>query len=412
MKQIQNIALLVFFFSINFEVWDPLNTSGSFSISKLTGLIYLFVMIPQIMNFVSVKEVYQHVRPVIYFFTLLTIISIFNIKPDYPDFFDFSIFQNIILFWILINHEYRNPGILGKGILSFAIGSIVLALLFYLGIGIEIEGGRVTIFGDNENIVGLRMSISVIILLTAVLQNNLKMSKLRIMLLLPIPIMLNLMALTGSRVALLSFILAFLIGLILFKTKKILPKVLIFFTGLVLFILIWQYLMQFEVLKYRMLSSIREGNLSERNIIWSQIFPLIKSNPIFGIGRTGYAQFAQNTFGQDLSPHNVLIEILALTGAVGLIFYLFFLYGIFKRSLTLYSKKGNLLPLLLLVPVMGMLLSAQILAVKLGWVIFSYNASNTDSVIPDSQTGEKKKVPCEPDSQGPDNEQKQTVKFV
>lgn len=412
MKQIQNIALLVFFFSINFEVWDPLNTNGSFSISKLTGLIYFFVMIPQIMNFISVKEVNRHVKPVIYFFTLLTIVSIFNIKPDYPSFFDFSIFQNIILFWILINHEHKNPGILEKGIFSFAIGSIVLALLFYIGIGIEIEGGRVTIFGDNENIVGLRMSISVIILLMAVFQNKLKMSKLRILLLLPIPIMLNLMALTGSRVALISFILAFLIGLVLFKTRKITPKVLIFFTGMALFILIWQYLMQFEILKYRMLLSFREGNLSERNIIWSQILPLIKSNPIFGIGRTGYAQFAQNTFGQDLSPHNVFLEILALTGAAGLIFYLFFLYGIFNRSLTLYLKKGNLLPLLLLVPVMGMLLSAQILAVKLGWVIFSYNASNTDSGISENQAIEEKKVICEQDSPGSDNEQRQTVKLA
>ena len=47
-KQVQRFALYLFFFSINFEVWDPFNTDGFFSVSKLTGLIYLFTIIPQI----------------------------------------------------------------------------------------------------------------------------------------------------------------------------------------------------------------------------------------------------------------------------------------------------------------------------------------------------------------------------
>ena len=184
--------------------------------------------------------------------------------------------------------------------------------------------------------------------------------------------MLTLMAESGSRVAFLSFILAFIAGGFLFQTKKVWAKILVLGIGALAFLAVWQFLMQIEVLNTRLLMSIEERDLSERDIIWQRLLPLIKSNPLFGVGKTGYADFTQIIFGQFTSPHNVFIEVLCLTGITGLFIYLVFLYRIFKGSYLLYKAESLLLPLLLIIPVLGLLLSGQILFVKIGWVIFAY----------------------------------------
>jgi O-antigen ligase len=377
MKNIQRFALLIFFFSINFEVWDPLGTNGLFSVSKFTGYLYLLTMVPMVIKFSTPNDLKPILRPILLFFGILTAISIINIKSPYYNFFDFSIFQNIILFWILINHEHFDPMLLEKGMLSFALGSVVLALLYNAGIGIELtEEGRVGLFGDNENTIGLRMSISMIILTLTVVQNRFLWGKIRFLLLLPIPVMLQLMAATGSRMAFISFILAFFTGGILIKTKDAWRKILALVIGALAFVIVWKYLMQSEVLKIRILQSTQQGDISERDIIWHHLIPLIKQNPIFGVGKTGYALFSQTAFGTSTSPHNVILEVLCLTGIVGLIIFLLFLYRIFKRSFRIYWQEGLLLPLLFIFSILGMLLSGQILAVKIGWVIYAYIAGN------------------------------------
>jgi O-antigen ligase len=383
MRRIQRISLYLFFFSINFEVWDPFNTGGFFSISKLMGFIYLFAMLPMIVSSNTKDETKSLLWPVWLFFGILTFVNIFEINSTLYNFFDITIFQNIVLFWILINHESSEPQILEKGILSFALGSVVLTILFYFDIGVQYSlDGRVSIFGDNQNNIGIRTCISIFILIHAALQNTLQLNKLRFILFIPIPIMLHLMALSGSRVAMAAFILTFIIGGILIKTKTIWRKLLIFIFATLSFIAIWQYLMQTEVLKLRLLQSIYEGDLSGRDIIWQKIIPIIKNNPVFGIGTVGYNHFTLATFGEIKSPHNVFLEVLCYTGIVGLAVYLIFLFKILKKVMHIYKTAGILLPLLLLISIFGLLVSGQILSVKTGWIIFAYIAGislNTSS---------------------------------
>jgi len=262
--------------------------------------------------------------------------------------------------------------VLEKGLLSFALGSVVLASLFYAGIGIKYEGGRVSIFGDNENIIGLRMSISMAILILTTAENRLKLEKTRYLFLLPIPIMLQLMAETGSRVAFISFTLVFVMGIILFKTKRLWGKISIFSVGSIALIYSWVYMLQSETLVQRLLKSYEEGDLAGRDLIWRGLYPLIEDNPILGVGNTGYEYFTKINFGGRISPHNVILEVLSVTGIIGLIIYLLFLFRVFKKGYQNYKTEGLLLPLLLIAPILGMIFSAQILYVKIGWAIFAY----------------------------------------
>jgi len=151
-----------------------------------------------------------------------------------------------------------------------------------------------------------------------------------------------------------------------------LEKISILFVGSIAIIYTWVILAQSETLVQRLSRSYEEGDLAGRDLIWQRLYPLIESNPILGVGKTGYHYFSQMIYGGRKSPHNVIIEILCYTGIIGLIIYLLFLFRVFKKGYQDYKTEGLLLPLLLIPPVLGMIVSAQILGVKIGWVIFAY----------------------------------------
>jgi hypothetical protein len=379
MKLLQRIAIFIFFFSINFEMWDPFYTGGHFSISKLTGFLYLVVMIPSILNYNTPKEFIHILKPIWYFFLLLTIVSIFNIKMGYFDVLDVTILQNIILFWILLNHEQIDNLVLEKALLGFALGSIVLAILFALEIGIDFDtiSNRYSIFGDNSNNVGIRMCISLIIIPLIIIQNRINFGKVRYLFLLGIPLIFNAMIATGSRVSFLAFLLSFIAYMVLFKSKYKWGKYAVLFIGVFILIYMWQVLLKSQVIIERIIQSFQEGDLSERDIVWKSVMPIWADNPIFGVGKTGYEYITMNSIGRIISPHNVFLEVLCLTGIAGLFLYLIFLYRIIQKSYLTYRNTGYLLSGLLLIPVFGFLMSAQLLQVKIGWVIFAYILANS-----------------------------------
>lgn len=377
MKSFRRLALYVFFFSINFEVWDPLNTNGLFSIAKLMGYIYLITMVTELFSFETKKENKAFINPLLLYFAILTIVNLFNIDATLGNFFNLTIFQNIILLYILINHEQEDPLIIEKGMLSFAIGSFVLAILYNLGIGVEIsENGQVSIFSDNQNSIGLRSCVASIILIHNVLINPLKIKYSRFILLIPLPLIFELLAVSASRSAIAAFVLALVAGGFITKTGKIWVKFLVLLLAIGLLFVTITLLMQYEVFRMRLMSTLWEGDLSGRDIIWRNIFPLILDNPLFGVGTVGYETYSIMVFGELKSPHNVFLEILCYTGIAGLSVYMLFLYRILLKSIQLYRNLAIILPLLLLIPIFAALVSGQILNVKIGWIIFAYIAGS------------------------------------
>jgi O-antigen ligase len=281
------------------------------------------------------------------------------------------------LFWFLINHARKDYLILEKGMLFFALGTILMAVLYMMNIGVEYEGGRLSMFQENENTVGINMSIGIIILLMNVIQNRLKLGMFRFLLLIPVPVMINFVLSTGSRLAFISMVFSILAITILIKTDKKINKLIIGFLGILILFVIGIWLLEHEILRDRLFKTVEEGDLAHRDVIWRKLLPLIKENPIFGVGNTGYSAYSLFTFGLQRSPHNVIIEVICLTGFSGLLLYLIFLVKILWKGYSCYLHEGFLLPVLLAIPVVGAILSGQILTRKIGWVIFAYILGST-----------------------------------
>lgn len=388
-NQLQRITLYIFCFSINFEMWDPFNSGDVFSIAKFTALIYFITIIPQIPQFLRIDNLKTVLFPLWIFFGFLTFMSIININELFSDFIFAPFLLNIIIFWILINHERKDYLIIEKGLLWFVLGTVVLVLLFFAGIGVEYEEGRLSMFGDNQNTLGIKVTVSSIILIVSVIQNRLNLGWYRYLFLIIIPFMLIFIAETGSRQSVIAFVLAFLMGAVLYKAKTNLSKISILVGSLICLIFIGILLMQSEIMIQRLENTSNSGDLGSRDLIWKTIFPIIKENPIVGIGKTGYDFQSFVIFGRFQKPHNVFLEILCYTGIIGLFIYLTFTFQVMKISYLTYKKNGMLLSLLFISPILGMFISGHILGTKICWLIFAYMVSSSAIKYGDNKIGHR-----------------------
>ncbi len=350
---------------------------GVFSVGKLTGLLYLLSVLPSLQSYLSHSNISKELRPLWLFFIFLTIVSLFNINSKDSAFFDFSIFQNLILLVIIINHERKDPGILLNAFFVYSLGTTLLAFLALQGIGISYSADkRMTIFNDNQNVIGMRMTISIIIISFIIIRNKNNASNLRYLLFIPLFILFPVMLATGSRVAILTLAMAFFLGLFLImKKSSIFKKVVVVLIGIALFRLLVNVVNNNELIMSR-LEKADDGDLSQRDVIWAKILPMINESPICGIGSTGYTEkISKYYYGEYASPHNVILEVLVNTGIIGFTFFIIFLVYVFVISYRYFNKSNETLALLLLMPIAGLILSAQILNVKVIYIIFAFAIS-------------------------------------
>lgn len=375
-----NLALYSFLFSLNFEVWDPFYTDGNFSISKLFGFVYVITLLLSVRFKFYIPEKFKSpIRAIFFFWIYLTAVSLLHVNIYSFTFLNFTILQNIALFSLLVFHESICPGVLAKSFKFFALGSLVLCLFYFLSIGVEISTeGRVSIFGDNENILGIRMVFSLLIINSMLQSSEVKLNWLTILgIVLANFAYISLILVTASRVSFISFAAGMIINLIFYKSKSRIMKFFIVVSGLIalLFFVFWS--LNSEVLGSRLMRVVDDKGLSNREDIWSQVRPLIESNWLLGVGETGYFAYMVKLTGEYTSPHNVFIEIFAYTGLIGfMIFVVFFRHSVMQsyKMMILYKET---VPFVFFVPILGLLLSGQIFKFKLVWVTLAYASSRS-----------------------------------
>jgi len=370
--KIARFALYLFMFSINFEVFNLLGDSGAFSVGRLTGFIYIGAFFYA--NYrVSFYRLNYLLFALLAFFVVIVVSSSFHLNYLSDRIIDFSLLQNIVLFFILLTHERYEPGVLNKSIYGFALGTITLSVSYLLGIGIQYEGGRLSLFGDNANIIGIRMAISSILLLYSLILSDIKITGNNVLILISTSLMIYLMIESSSRVAFISFIGMLFFMMLLYLSvnplKRLFPTLIL--SGLLLYFLV-PYILSNDLLINRLFDS-KEGDLAGREDIWFYYMPSVWRSIIFGYGFSGFDEVSMGIFGVTASPHNVIIEVFLYGGFVAFAFYLWFNVQVFFISLRMYSIKKEFIGLLLLIPYLGCVLSAQVLQSKIMWFILAFN---------------------------------------
>src|SRR5690606_29978058 len=149
-------------------------------------------------------------QPWMIFIFYLTLISIFNIgqNTELSYILDTTLLLNVLFFIFLINHERKSPGVLIKGFISFIIGASLISVFYLLNFGVEYSSGRLTMFGDNQNKIATRIAIAIILIFYITTTKKITKNKVKYLLLIPLPILLELLFATASRVSFLSLVLA------------------------------------------------------------------------------------------------------------------------------------------------------------------------------------------------------------
>lgn len=374
LRRIQRLALNLYFFSIHFESWDPFQMGIDFLITKITIVLYLIVCIPNFKKFRYLKAYTKFIVPILLIFTIQTISGYLNQRTFYSEYFSMVFFLNIVMFLLMLIHFQRDKTAIINALKYFAFGGLFLTLFFVLGIETDtsFEGGRLTVFGVNQNMLAVNMSIVFIIIfyqLTYV-KNNYKIAT--IIYVIFIPLIIVFIANTGSRSGVLSLMTAVLLLFLLDKSKDVIKKHMSIIIGGIFFIGTFLYFSNNSIVGDRLSNSSTTGDLSGRDDTWLEMLPIVNIKPFFGIGHNGFDYEVQNIYGESRSAHNVFLTILITSGFAGLILFLFFLFRIIKKAKSNYKKNNDILSVILLIPIFIMALVAHLLSTKIEWGIFAY----------------------------------------
>ena len=373
-QNIQYFFVCLFFASLNFEVFSPI--VEKLSVAKMTAFLYIGVTIlltPQ--SIFSTQGIKTSLVSIWTMFFLMVLSSIIHLNIN-VSVFNTTIFLNIIMFWLLLNHCRRDERVFQEGVLWFSISSFFVGFFYLMNIGVTIdEDMRVAVFGENSNGLGVKMSAGAMFLVNYCLNHSKEKPICRPWLLVMLFPIVALLLSTASRTSVLVLGVGMLLFVLLRPTKKKSVKILWLLVGIVSLFYAYQIVLRQEVLMARFTRTIEEGSISGRDQIWEVYMRVVERHPILGVGFHGGDQKSIEAFGQVLSPHNVLIEVALYSGIFGLSFFLVFLFCVFKNAWLFLKMNQSVGPIMLSVIVVAVVLSGQALGSKLFWTISAYAIS-------------------------------------
>lgn len=327
LQNINNFALLLFVFGVNFENWDPFGLQGVFSIAKMTAIVYIASWIP-FLNKIKLIQLKPFLIPLVLYLLVEFLSSAINsiYASSILDTFNFKLIQLLILLVLIVSHIYHNNALLKWIMYSFIANVFILSILSALGIGYEVaelqDGGRLEMFGENPNLIGMKASFAAIMLFYFIFNTKKLWSKM--LLVLPLLLIISMLIATASRGALLSIFVGLGIMVMIQKTTA-LRKIVLFSIGIAVSTWLFNYIMTTnENFAMRMNVFLEEGNTG-RNDLWEGAYSIIMDNLLIGVGRPGALPVMQQYIGRAMDPHNVFLYVLMTTGLIGFIFFMTFI---------------------------------------------------------------------------------------
>ncbi|QRX64186.1 O-antigen ligase family protein [Dysgonomonadaceae bacterium zrk40] len=351
MERLRLIFLYIYLFSLSFENWSPWGGGTDlFRPALIFAMLYVIFSLFGLTRNFSLRYTKKFIYPSIALWLIITFSSIlYSFKfPNAKFSLNYTLLACIVSFWLIYNDIYKEPKLIKTLVLIIIVNGIFLSLMSFFQIGIDIGYmGRESLLGNNPNIIGLSAVISMLIIVAILIDNPLGYSNKRFFLILFLPLLLQTIAKTGSKGALLLLMIGFLAYLLIMK-KKFKFKFPLFFVGLIAFFFIYQYLLQNEVLSTRWNEFIETGNTTGRSERWFFALQTFRNFPIIGVGENGLEHLPSPFIGSN-EPHNVYLYVLATGGIVAFIPFIILLIRLTRSVFQNRNIWRTVLPVVILI---------------------------------------------------------------
>ncbi len=357
--------------SLVYENFTILIGGRSFSYAMILLILWTLCLVN---DFKSIRRTYHNyafdINLLIIFLLLIIIMNyIYASSAIETPIFPGTLFFNTLFFILLLIDYSCHPQDLYAAFVGYAIGSMVVPILFFAGFGVEFdETERLVFFGNNSNVFGVRLSFAIgIILHLFIIQDYFRIKSAKFWFILPIVLLTSVLLATGSRTALLCLFLILGGTILSYKGQR---KFIIVFGGILALVALYLFL-RGTVVFDRLLYSVNTGDTGGRTDIWEALLPYCWENQWFGVGMTGYDLMASKAYGRIVNPHNVIIEIFAYSGFVGLTIYVFFWLRLVFRSIKLRNR-NEYMPLVLLLPLIVNIFCGHVIETKISYLVYAY----------------------------------------
>lgn len=350
MRSLRIYIIYLYFFSLSIENWSPWGEATSLTRPAiLIAVLYVLSSIYDFSKHFKINSLKQLLYPSFWVWTWISLVSFayaLFYSIDYS--FNYTLLSCILSFWLISNDLRRYQNLNLNLLYIIVFNGLLLSFLSFFDVGVDIgHMGRESLLGNNSNIIGLSCVISILIILFFVVENPSKLKKYRFFLLFFLPFLLQTIAKTGSKGAIVTLATGFLAYLYFLK-KPLNYKLPIVIVGLIGLLYGGLYMLQNEVLAERVQGLIETGDTTGRAVRWEFAFDTFINNMIVGVGENGLQHLARVIFG-NYDPHNVYLYVLATGGLLAGIPLAIFLYRLYKNANMKRKLYGTSLPLVLLI---------------------------------------------------------------
>lgn len=291
---------------------------GGLTIGKISALL---ICIPFLLRPVFRINGLNSIIIFIFLYLLWSTIISF-VYSDIVDDVYVTLFQNILLFIIIISVLSKSSQRCKGSFIALGLGGLFLSIRATLGIGVSYDlGGRITLGDFNANSLGLYAVLSSLLFTPFLLdyKNTLLKRIICFCCLLPL---INLIALSASKGAFFAFFISVIFAVFSLKVP-IKYKLKMYVYAFVTLLVVSFILLNSQVMGARMSSFVKQGDVA-RNEIWNVAFNIFEENPLAGVGPVIYREMVTKAYGKMADTHNVYLYILVSSGIIGLFLFMSF----------------------------------------------------------------------------------------
>lgn len=360
--------LYLFFFLTPIESISIIQ-GGNFSLPKLSVLLLIIVYLFRTSRGKLFSNVFLGIMGVYSAWALVT--SIFSINAEGAVARWFSFLVPLLVLIYILNRLVTDEKNIRNIMLSFVAGCCIpICIMIYFTMqGVTGELNRMTAFEQDQNELSVMLSIAASFVFILLKQNYPKI--VNIFLVVFLCVCLVAILLTGSRTGLIIFLAVSMFGLVSFGKKGILWAVLsiIFITPLIL-----PFIPESNI--ERLLETqeqVSEGDFTGRGYVWERGLTAFHSqNPIRMLLGVGYDQFQflyNQNYGTFTAPHNTYLSVYVELGIIGFLIFLYILFYVFRKTITLCRSNRTLVYLGLFLPIIIAMVTLGLQTRRWLWII-------------------------------------------